>query len=88
LIATGLRAAANALSEMFTQQFADQATLNKPLGDLGDKLDALDTTHDAANRQVVAQSVQLIGQIIRQMNETLTQRLQQATPSTGPTTQP
>jgi uncharacterized membrane protein YccC len=89
LIGTALRAADNALQDMFAQQFSDQTILTKPLSDLGDKLDSLDTAHDAANRQLVADAVHMIGAIMRQMDQALAQRLQQTSqPSTPPSTQP
>jgi hypothetical protein len=89
LIGTGLRAADNALQDMFAQQFPDQTNLTKPLSALSDKLDALDTAHDAANRQLVADAVRMMGAIMRQMDDALAQRLQQTTqPSTAPSTQP
>jgi uncharacterized membrane protein YccC len=89
LIGTGLRAAYNALEDMFTQQFSDQTEMPKPLNSLGDKLDALDTAHDAANRQLVADGVHLMATIMRQMDTVLAQRLQEPIgPATRPATQP
>jgi len=93
LIATGLRAASNALEDMLTQQFSDQAGMSTSFDTLGDKLDALDTAHDAANRQIVTDSVHLISGIMRQMDAVLSQRIEMAReaasqPSTQPTTQP
>jgi hypothetical protein len=90
LIGTGLRAAYNALQDMVTQQFSDQTDMPGQLDTLSDKLDALDTAHDSANRQLVADAARLIGGIMRQMDNALMQRLEQAAsqPSTEPSTQP
>jgi hypothetical protein len=93
LIATGLRAASNALQDMFTQQFSDQTDMSNSFDTLGDKLDALDTAHDAAKRQIVTEAVHLISAIMRQMDAVLSQRIELAReaasqPSTQPTTQP
>jgi hypothetical protein len=87
-IATGLRAAANALSGIDTQEFLDQPDILKSIGVLNSTLDELDTAHGTRHRQVVSEAVQLMGAIMRQMNDVLTQRLGSTQPTSAPTSQP
>jgi hypothetical protein len=86
-VATGLRAAYNALAGINARQFANLPGPLKTLNDLSAKIDQLDTVHGSDFQAAVTQAVQLIGQVMREMNASLAYRLEHA-PATAPATQP
>jgi hypothetical protein len=89
VVESGLRGASDALEDLSTSFFADQTDLATAINSLNTKLDELDTSPPDTHRQVTADAVNMIGQIMHTMDTVLTERLQPAAmPTTAPTTAP
>jgi hypothetical protein len=74
-IASGLRAAYNALGSISAEEFTDQPDIFKTIASLGAKLDQLDTTQGPMAPQVEEEATRLIADTMEQMHAVLKQRL-------------
>jgi hypothetical protein len=83
-IDTGLRAARDALAGLSSKSYFDRAQVGKTLDRLNKALDALDTNRGAMHQTAVAESVGLMSQAIREMSDTLNQRLDDSAATAKP----
>jgi hypothetical protein len=82
-IDTGLRAARDALASLATASYFDQAQLGQAMDRLTSTLNDLDTARGGMHQGVVAEAATQMSQVIRQMAQTLSQRLDDTRPENG-----